>query len=171
MKCTCASIRMTNSDDGATCRRERYDASHRTSSAKDDAPTHAALGRRRSDPEIRVASAVAARVAHGEPHRSEPSSAVLASWATSKARFPGERRMSTEQVPCPLLLVVSPEKEKRIPGQITSGRLHSRTVIARQRLFREWFVISFHPTSLPPPPNAPGLTAGARAAELWACAL
>src|SRR5262249_13041585 len=26
--------------------------------------------------------------AHGEPHRSEPSSAVLASWATSTARFP-----------------------------------------------------------------------------------
>jgi|SRR5262245_61810968 len=44
---------------------------------------------------------------------------------------PAKRRMSTEQVPCPLLLVVSPEKEKRIPGQITSGRLHSRTVIAR----------------------------------------
>jgi hypothetical protein len=36
-------------------------ASRRSSSAKDHAPTHAAPGRRRSDPEIRVASAVAAR--------------------------------------------------------------------------------------------------------------
>src|SRR5262249_45846577 len=42
----------------------------------------------RSDPEVRVASAVARQGAHGEPHRSEPSSAVLASWATSTARFP-----------------------------------------------------------------------------------
>src|SRR5262245_35280820 len=48
----------------------------------------AAPGRRRSDPEVRVASAVARQGAHGELHRSEPSSAVLASWATSTARFP-----------------------------------------------------------------------------------
>src|SRR5262249_41264795 len=48
----------------------------------------AAPGRRRSDPEVRVASGVAHQGAHGELRRSEPSSAVLASWATSTARFP-----------------------------------------------------------------------------------
>src|SRR5262249_15635881 len=72
-----------------------------------------------SEPEIRVASAVAARGAHGEPHRCEPSSAVLASWATSTARFPGRSpRMSTEQVPCRRLLLVSPERKREFLGRL-----------------------------------------------------
>jgi hypothetical protein len=141
-------------------------ASRRASPAKDHAPTDGAPGRRRSDLEIRVA-APSPPGAHGEPHRSELSSAVLASWATSTGEIPRRRRrMSHEQVPCPRLLVdlvkgkreslVRSDRKSCILARLLRGLTASRTDSSSN---------GRPPISsgcVAPEANAPGLTAGAR---------
>ena len=105
--------------------------------------------------------------AHGEPHRSEPSSAVLASWATSPARFPDAGAGgSREQVPCPWLLVVSPERKRRnlkadCRGHVAfshgycAGSSHDSSTNGHRPTSSDYVAAD----------NAPGLTAGARVAR------
>jgi hypothetical protein len=106
-------------------------ASRRTSSAKDHAPTDAAPRRRRSDPEIRVASAVAARGRTGNVAALNLHLLFLLRWATSTARFPDARPGSVRSKCHAHGCCSYPLKEKGISGQIRSGWLHSRTGVAR----------------------------------------
>jgi hypothetical protein len=105
-------------------------ASRRTSAAKDNAPTGAAPGRRRSDPEIRVASAVAPRGRTGNVTALNLHLLFLLRWATSTARSPSQGADQYLASAMPTAAVRIARKDEGISGQIKSGWLHPRTVIA-----------------------------------------
>ena len=140
-------------------------ASRRTSSAKDHAPTDAAPGRRRSDPEFRVASAVAARGRTGNLTALNLHLLFLLRGRRLRRDSPTQARTSIKQVPCPRLQLVPPERKRESLDRLgRDGCMLARLLRGLNQVSLPGLVFHpiFHPASSPAP-NAPGPTAGAQA--------